>query len=53
MAILGLKVDNLRIEKWQEVLFPVRFEQATSWLLQAETFAVKCICILQNKCEFL
>ena len=30
MALLGLKVDNLRIEKCQDVLFPVRFQQATS-----------------------
>ena len=38
MAILGLKVDDLRIEKWQDVLFPVRFEQATSWLLPSRNF---------------
>ena len=33
-----MKVDNSRIEKWQDVIFPVRFEQATSWLLPSGNF---------------
>ena len=52
MAILGLKVDNVKIEKWQNGLFPVRFKQ-TLGCSQAETFSVKCICIVCDNTIFV